>query len=53
MQLVIGNAYVLGGLVLLGVLMVLAWIAPTRRPAAAHAAPHSPAVDSSLSNTTV
>ena len=31
-QLVYGNAFVLGGLVLLGILVVLAWIAPAPRP---------------------
>jgi alpha-1,2-mannosyltransferase len=53
MQLITGNAYVLGGLVLLGVLMILAWIAPSQRPAAARAGAQSPAVDGSLSNSAV
>lgn len=52
-HLITGNAYVLGGLVLLGVLMILAWAAPSRRPAAARAAAHRPAADSSLSNAAV
>jgi Glycosyltransferase family 87 len=34
-QLIYGNGFVLGGLVLLGVLVVLAWAAPAIRPAAA------------------
>jgi len=32
-QLILGNAFVLGGLALFGILVVLAWIAPTPRPA--------------------
>jgi alpha-1,2-mannosyltransferase len=34
-QLITGNGFVLGGLVLLGILVVLAWLAPARRLAAA------------------
>jgi alpha-1,2-mannosyltransferase len=34
-QLITGNAFVLGGIVLLAVLVVLAWIAPAARPATA------------------
>jgi hypothetical protein len=34
-ELITGNAFVLGGIVLLGILVVLAWIAPAARPATA------------------
>ena len=34
-QPITGNAFVLGGIVLLGILVVLAWIAPAARPATA------------------
>jgi hypothetical protein len=34
-QLITGNAFVLGGIVLLGILVVLAWIAPAAHPATA------------------
>ncbi len=50
LQLITGNAYVLGGLALLGILLVLAWIAPSPRPAPDLPAAQSPPVDDAMSN---
>jgi alpha-1,2-mannosyltransferase len=50
LQLITGNAYVLGGLALLGILLVLAWLAPSPRSASDPPAAQSPPVDDAMSN---